>query len=258
MISKHDIRFIRSLHEKEGRLESGMFAAGGTKITLDLIRNGHKPEMLAATEEWAGKHAASIAQSGNTLKIASRNDIARCSTLKTPQDVISVWRIPVQPDLQEIGHGLVLALDEVQDPGNVGTIIRIAAWFGIRCILCSPACADVYNPKVIQASMGSFFRVSVIYGDLGESIRTLKGKGFRVAAAVMEGAPLDTFQPEGAQIIIMGNESKGVSELLLGMAETSVTIPSFTPGGSGVESLNVATAAAVICYETCKKIKHES
>lgn len=257
MISKHDIRFIRSLHQKEGRLESGMFAAGGSKITLDLLGEGYQPELLVATEEWIRQHRQQISHLGDKIKQAGYAEIERCSTLKSPQDVISCWRIPASAQPGDIEQGVVLALDDIQDPGNTGTMIRIAAWFGIPYILCSPACADLYNPKVIQASMGAFFKVAVLYCDLKESILLLKEKGFKAAAAVMDGSPLYDFRPARSQVIIMGNESRGVSPELAGISESKITIPSFSDRGNGIESLNVSTAASVICYETCKKLRYE-
>jgi TrmH family RNA methyltransferase len=257
MISKHNIRFIRSLHQKEGRLESGMFAAGGSKITLDLLGEGFQPELLVATEEWIQHNRQFISHLGEKIQQAGHSEIERCSTLKSPQDVISVWRIPASATPGDIASGLVLALDDIQDPGNTGTIIRIAAWFGIHYILCSPACADLYNPKVIQASMGAFIKVKVIYCDLAAGIQLLQTKGFDTSAAVMDGESLDDFQPSRSQVVILGNESRGVSQELLAISKNRITIPSFSKHGSGIESLNVSTAASIICYESCKKLKYE-
>jgi TrmH family RNA methyltransferase len=169
----------------------------------------------------------------------------------TPNAVIAVVRIPtVSFVLSEVLPGLSLMLDGIQDPGNLGTIIRIADWFGIRHIICSHACADLYNPKVIQASMGSLMRVKVAYTALTEFLASLPD-GFPVYGAVLDGENIMNEKLQSPGILVIGNESKGISPQILSSISRKIKIPAFgdeEPGGKA-ESLNASVAAALICYE---------
>lgn len=253
MLSKAEIQFIRSLQQKESRIASGMFVAEGHKIVTEMIAAGIVPEMLITGEEWISLNDAVVSRHREKVKVASVKDIERCSSFKTPQDVIAVSRIPLPQTIGDVNGSLVLALDDVQDPGNTGTILRIAAWFGIRYVLCSEACADLYNPKVIQASMGAFYKVNVVYGSLPGILTELKKKGYSIAGTFTNGQPLNNFDPPSSLVVVMGNESRGVTKSVRDIADISLTIPSFSAEGSGMESLNVSAAASILCYELSQK-----
>lgn len=257
MLSKADIHFVRSLQQKEARTESGMYAAEGEKLVKEMIERGIRPEMLIGTETWLNDHQALTRTLGNAVYTAGEKDMERCSAFKSPSGVIAVCRIPQRKDPSEISGGFGLALDDVQDPGNVGTMLRIAVWFGLDFILCSPGCADLYNPKVIQASMGAFYRIPVITGMLDEHLQQFSAKGFTLASAVMKGTAVGTVDVPSNLIVILGNESKGVRHELQALSTLKITIPGISGGEKGIESLNVSTAAAVICYEFSKKRFHE-
>ncbi len=253
MLNKAEIKFVRSLQQKESRISSGMFVAEGHKIVSEIIAAGIVPEMIIANEEWISSNNNIVNRLGEKVKPASEKDIERCSSFKTPQNVIAVCKIPAGKTPDNINGSLVLALDDVQDPGNTGTILRIAAWFGIKYILCSDACADLYNPKVIQASMGAFYKVNVIYGSLPGMLLKLKEKGYSVAGTFTKGQALDIFEPPSSLVVVMGNESRGMTKPVRDVVDISLTIPSFSPEGSGIESLNVSAAASILCYELSKK-----
>jgi len=256
MISKSDIKLIRSLQNKESRQEHGLFVAEGDKIVREMLREGLSPEILVVTDEWISLNRNLAEEHENIIKKASPAEIERCSSLKSTQGVLAVCKIPESNSISDITEGQIIALDDVQDPGNVGTIVRIAAWFGIHYIICSQGCSDLYNAKVIQASMGGFNQVKVIYGNLDEMLGLLKNRNFKIAGAFMEGKSVSNFNPPENIVTVFGNESRGISPQVRKKIDIEITIPSFSPVGKGIESLNVSTAAAIICYEFSKKCSY--
>jgi TrmH family RNA methyltransferase len=198
---------------------------------------------LTATAEWLQKYpdirAAEIAE-------ASLQELNKASNQQHPQEVLAVFEIPDRkPDLNYLKNNLTLALDNIQDPGNLGTIVRTADWFGINTLLCSVGCADAYNPKSVQASMGSIARVAVHYVKLEEFIPTLNVPVF---GTFLEGKNLYEFPhlPQAA-VILMGNESNGISGKLKPLVNEKLYIPKFPPGSKRAESLNVSIATGIIC-----------
>ena len=232
MISKNQLKAVRQLEMKKYRTREGLFVAEGPKVVGDLLRCGFHPAMLFATPEWNGGDA----------QLVTDDELRKLSFLQHPQQVLAVFPIPdVQPAAQK--SQLALVLDGVQDPGNLGTIIRIADWFGISTIFCSEDTADAWNPKVVQATMGSIARVQIVYCDLQQ---LLKDTTLPVYGTLLDGNNIyeQELKPEG--YIVMGNEGNGISAPIRQLVTHRLLIPSFRPGA---ESLNVAIATAITCSE---------
>ena len=243
-ISKNKIKYIRSLEQKKTRREEGVFVAEGPKLTGDLLGRFHC-RYLAATAEWMNAHPLVQADEKD---IANLEDLQRASLLKTPQDVIAVFvQRNEATDTSVIERELCLALDDVQDPGNLGTIIRIADWFGIEHIFCSLGTADVYNPKVVQATMGALARVHVHYLSLTELIEGLKE--VPVYGTFLDGTNIYKQSLSETGLIVMGNEGNGISAEVRKLINRKLYIPNFPAGRSTSESLNVAVATAITCAE---------
>lgn len=250
MISKNQIKFIRSLGQKKFRDECHAFVAEGPKIVGDLlsVRNAR---LIAATERWLSLHEKT---SCDTYCI-SEEELQKISFLQHPQDVVAVFDKPesVPPPLPG-SNTLTLALDGIQDPGNLGTIVRIADWFGIERIYCSTDTADLYNPKVVQATMGSIARVSVYYCNLPELLTQLP-VDYPVYGTLLDGNDIYAQQLSPNGLIVMGNEGKGISERLRPLIKKRLLIPSFAKTqASHAESLNVAIATAITCAEFRRRI----
>lgn len=238
MISKQQIKSIRSLHQKKYRDEAGLFIAEGPKVVSDLA--GSK---FRVKEVFAIKGFELPAVERAVIREVSERELESISALSTPNQVLAVCEMPdVKADISVLKHELVLALDDIRDPGNLGTIIRIADWFGIHHILCSESCVDVFGPKVIQSTMGSIARVNVYYEDLNVALKKFKD----IYAAVLDGENIYSQKLPARGIVLIGNESKGVSEKLLKLVTHKISIPKFS---SGADSLNAAIATAVICSE---------
>lgn len=243
MLSKNKIKFIQSLDRKKVRTECGCFLAEGNKLVEDTLP-AFTCRLLVATAWWLQQHPG--VRAGEILE-CSPDEIARASLMRSPQDVLAVYEMP-RHDLQAdvLSRQLVLALDTVQDPGNLGTIVRIADWYGIEDILCSPLCADLYNPKVVQATMGALARVRVHYVDLVEFLPRI---GTPIYGTFLDGQNIygQSLTPTG--IIVMGNEGNGISPEVRKLVTHSLFLPSYPPERITSESLNVAIATAVVCAE---------
>lgn len=228
MISNSEIKQIRSLREKKYRDELGLFVVEGEKMVGEAAASGFEVVRVYREEE-IGSEAMS-----------------RISSLSTPSPVLAVV---VKPRPQElvIENDLYLALDSVRDPGNMGTIIRIADWFGINTVLASPDSVEIFNPKVIQASMGSIFRVRFVYTDIPVACRRFKESGMPVYGTFLDGKDIYSQELGTAGLIVMGNESNGISRATAAEVNSRLYIPSY--GKSGAESLNVAVATAVTLAE---------
>ena len=247
MISKAKIKYIRSLELKKNRLADNVFVAEGPKVVGDLLRV-MRARLIVATQEWMSCNESEC--HGAEIIEVSADELRKVSFLQTPQDVLAVFNMPDRNDTDncEVPIGkLSLALDGVQNPGNLGTIIRIADWFGITEIFCSNDTADAFNPKVVQATMGSIARVSIRYVNLSEMLSTLPD-GFPVYGTFLDGEDIyqQTLSDEG--LIIMGNEGKGISAEVRRHVTRPLLIPNFRHG-DGAESLNVAVATAITCSE---------
>jgi len=239
MISKNQIKYIRQLEQKKFRKRENCFVAEGPKVVGDLMKR-YQPKAIFATRAWL--EGAGI---GSQATEITDEELRRISFLQNPQQVLALFLIPSTIFYQP--STLSLALDSVQDPGNLGTIIRIADWFGIDTIYCSEDTADAYNPKVVQATMGSLAHVHIIYCDLLQLFDALP-PSYPVYGTLLDGD--DIYQQPLSQegIIVMGNEGNGISEAVRQRVTRRLLIPNFHQGESA-ESLNVAIATAITCSE---------
>ena len=250
MVSKNKIKYLKSLEMKKHRQAESVFVAEGPKIVGDLLNVGFEPTYLAVVE---CSHFASRLQNfdlnGVHIDFVTADDLRKVSSLEAPQQVLAVLKQPIwQLDSNVASKELCLALDEVQNPGNLGTIIRLAAWFGIEHLFCSKGCADVYNSKTVQATMGGLAHVKVHYVDLVEMIGNLPN-GTPIYGTFLDGENLYGKQLEQRGMIVMGNEGRGVSKEVENLVTEKLFIPNYPAERESTESLNVAIATAIVCAE---------
>ena len=241
MLSKNTINFIRSLKDKKTRQQEMLFTAEGTKSVIELCHASKiSVKGVFATKDWIEEYASEIPKNIE-LNEVSNKELEQISSLKTHQNVLMVAKIP-DSNIDKIAFddGLNLIIDTVQDPGNLGTIIRIADWYGIKNVVCSMACADAYNSKTIQASMASISRVTVLYTDLNDFLSKHK---LPVYGAVMDGENLKDIKLQIPAFLLIGNEGKGISTELKKYITHAITIAKV----GEAESLNAAIATAIIC-----------
>lgn len=244
MLSKNKIKLIQSLQLKKNRDESQLFVAEGEKIIRDLSTS-FGIDTLIITE----KYTNSIQLPENKeLIICTEEELKKASHQKQPQGMLAIFRKESNLKAIDYQHNLILVLDEIQDPGNLGTIIRIADWFGIRQLICSNDSADLYSSKVVQSTMGAMARVEVRYTDLFEFMNQLKA-GTPVYGTLLDGENIYQHELSQSGIIIMGNEGKGISQALQKHITKSLFIPNYPVGEASSESLNVAIATAIVCAE---------
>lgn len=254
MISKNRIKYIQSLQAKKVRDEEQLYLIEGDKLVKEYLHSGMRLNFLAALPEFIDFLLPEEKISIDEIEPASLKDLERMSSLKTPHNAIAAVSFPVDlPDPMKITDSLLIALESVQDPGNMGTIIRAAAWFGFRHIVCSLNCADVYNPKVIQASMGALLNVTVFYHDLGKLLEEAGKKGLPVFGTYLGGESVYASKLGNRGIILFGNESRGISDDLLPFITNRILIPRFSSSIHGVESLNVGMAASVVFSEFARR-----
>jgi TrmH family RNA methyltransferase len=237
MLSKNQIKLITSLQQKKYRKQEQLFFAEGVKVVQELLQSNFELQDLFTTKQ------DFISVSKTKVHAISDAELKKISALATPNSCLAVFKIPKAKEMKE--SGLILALDDVRDPGNLGTIIRLCDWFGIEMLFCSEETVDVYNPKVVQATMGSISRVNVVYGDLENFLVKTK---LTVFGTFMDGKNIyqESLPKEG--IIVMGNEANGISEAVEKLVTDRIAIPRF--GDLQItESLNVATATAIILSE---------
>lgn len=251
MISKNQIKFIKGLELKKFRKSSQSFVAEGPKLILDILPY-FQCKILIAKTEWLRNHTKETSLYCKNTEIIEVNEeeLLRVSFLKSPQEVLGVFTIPHhEMDLHSCARQrLCLALDDVQDPGNLGTIIRIADWFGIEDIFCSPGTADVYNPKTVQATMGAIARVRLHYLPLAETLQQTECN-YPIYGTLLEGKNIYERDLKNNGLIIMGNEGKGLSPEIRRLVTDSLYIPSYPTDRPTSESLNVAIATAIVCAE---------
>lgn len=259
MLSKNKIKYIRSLGQKKQRTLEGCFVAEGPKVVGDLLAV-MPAELLVATEGWLARQPhprpGGWESLGKEVAVCTEEELRKVSFLQHPQEVMAVFRmLSHQPSAP--GEELCLALDGIQDPGNLGTIIRVADWFGIRTVYCSPDTADVYNPKVVQATMGSIARVGVVYADLPGFIGGLP-EGVPVYGTLLDGEDIygQELTPNG--LIVMGNEGNGISAPVRSLIGRRLFIPSYASSQVHAESLNVAIATAIACAEFRRRARRGS
>lgn len=253
MISKAQIQFIRSLDLKKFRDDSGCFIAEGDKLVREALSipagSLFRIKMICATDSWLDQVRPAKDHPEIELIEVSESELGRISLQKTPNQALAII-FRDQSILPEFDsdNNLLIGLNQVQDPGNVGTIVRLADWFGLDGVIASPDSADFFSPKVVQASMGSIFRVRLLTADLIEFIGSLK-PGFPVYGTHLQGQNLYTSELKDHGLILLGNESRGLSSDLMKMTTDSLLIPDFSEGRYKPESLNVSIAAAIVCSE---------
>jgi RNA methyltransferase, TrmH family len=252
MLSRNQVKHIHSLRLKKQREIHRQFIAEGSRLVIDLVKSPYGLDRIFATEEWLSDHAALLQASRVPFYPVKEKELARITALNTPSPVLAVVSIPEDKDEQySFDDKLVLVLDDIRDPGNLGTIIRIADWFGIDAVVCSENTVDLYNPKVVQATMGSIARVPVFYTDLAVFLSGLP-VGTNVFGAFLEGENIyQTDLPEKG-IMIIGSEATGISPKVERFVTKKLHIPSFTGKAESMdhaESLNASVATAVICSE---------
>lgn len=250
MLTKAKINYLQQLHTKKGRRETGLFIAEGPKMAEELMASG-----IEVVEIYCD---AGLSFSVNNNKVmdfiaVEKNELKKISGLVTPNEVLVVARIPEHTlHVEELKNKLTLLLDDIQDPGNMGTIIRVADWFGIENIVCSSNTVDCYNSKVIQATMGSIARVKVHYADLEKVIGEGRAQGLKIYGAALDGETIYEGNLSQESFVVIGNESKGISQQVLKLLNHKIKIPHyahFKSVAAEPESLNAAVAAALVVAE---------
>ncbi|MFP4060820.1 MAG: TrmH family RNA methyltransferase [Bacteroidales bacterium] len=249
MLQKSILKTYSSLQNKKYRQMHGLFIVEGNKMVEELLFSDFKIHHILYLPGQSIPSTGKAQKEIQTTEITSR-EMGRISSLKSPPPMLGIVKIPVVKNNDGIlKDGITLFLEDIGDPGNLGTIIRVADWFGIQNVIASPRTVDVYNPKVIQSCMGSIFRIQLLYKESEDFIKRYKKRtGNRVYGAVMQGANLYKENLSDNTLIILGNESRGISARIDHLIDKKITIP---PGenGTGSESLNVAVAAGIICNE---------
>ena len=240
MLSKNTVKFIKSLHQKKFRNQEQKFFVEGEKSVLEVLNADFSIELLVATESFAEKNKIIIGRSNAQLILATQNQLESIGQYQSNDSALAVVNMKANSPFDFPDDNFVIGLDDVRDPGNLGTIIRIADWYGIKNLVFSAQTADFYNPKVIQASMGSFTRVNFFYGDLAEIFKKWE---VAVYGAFLDGKNVHQMKQIQRGVILMGNESNGISDKLEKVVTDKVTIPGF----GLAESLNVAIATAILC-----------
>lgn len=236
MVVKSQLKYIKSLQQKKYRIQHKRFVAEGLKTVRELLRAGWKVELLLATETALEEDLGSAAQ------MISQRQMSQVSSFKTPSQVLGVFEVSTAGEVDF--SDWVVALDKVRDPGNLGTIIRLCDWFGIPHLVCSADTVDAFNPKVLQATMGSIARVNIVYTDLPEFLGTVPVPVF---GTFMDGNPVYKTELPSAGIMVMGNEANGISQEVSKLIQERISIPQY--GMASAESLNVATATAIFLNE---------
>lgn len=237
MISKQQIKFIQSLRLKKYRQEHQMFVVEGAKIVLELLQSNFKIFKIYGLSQWIDRQTIKNNQT-SLFQIVTESELKQISELSNPNEVLAIAYFPIESSLN-IEEGTILGLQSIRDPGNLGTIIRTADWYGIKQIICSEDCADIFNSKVVQASMGSIFRVKVCYCELIKFLSETKLTKY--AATLHESISLHEFKNLNPGILLIGNESKGLSSELIDLCDYKLSIPRL----GSAESLNAAVATGI-------------
>ena len=244
MLSKNQLKYIQSLHQKKYRQQHGAFLVEGAKSVQEVLQSNFQIELVVATDAFYKENAYLTDHQRTPVEIASVADLERAGTLESNRAALAVVRTKENRPLLAEPDEIALILDDIRDPGNLGTILRIADWYGIRKILCSETTADVYNPKVISASKGSFTRVNWWYGDVVQVLKSTRGiaEPSAVYGAFLDGSDVHTLPFETSGYLVMGNESNGIRPDVAQYVTQRVTIPRY----GDAESLNVGVATAIV------------
>ncbi|MFL5752478.1 MAG: TrmH family RNA methyltransferase [Bacteroidia bacterium] len=256
MLSKNQVKQIQSLHLKKNRVEQGLFIAEGPKLSEEIIGSRIKVREIFALKNWLEKNHEAIHGSIAVTSVAEE-ELKKISTLSTPNQVVVICEIPhAEIDYTLVEKELTVFLDDIRDPGNLGTIIRVADWFGLSQVICSEECVEVYSPKTIMSSMGSISRVNVVTADFAEVKRNLqdKGKHVPVYGAVLSGENIYSAKDLSPGLLVIGNESNGISEKVMRGLTHRIKIPSSSKNGA--ESLNAAIAASLVIAEFFRRQEH--
>ncbi|WP_194774543.1 RNA methyltransferase [Pararhodonellum marinum] len=240
MPSKNTLKFIKSLQQKKFRRQENSFFVEGTKNVTELLRSDYKVTHLLYTEKFQKEQSEELVRFGGEQFLVSPKVLESCGGFQSNDSALAVAQIKSNENPPYVHTEWVLALDEVRDPGNLGTIIRIADWYGIQNLILSEGTADFYNPKVLQASMGSFTRVKVFYTELAAYLKNFPGE---IYGAFLGGESIHGLSLPSGGLLVMGSESHGISPHLEAYISKKITIPRY----GQAESLNVAVATAIIC-----------
>ena len=254
MLSKNKIKFIQSLSRKKIREQENVFLVEGNKMVIEALQSNFSLKLICGTLGFLKENNITPKDAEEVYE-ALPDEIEKASLLRSPQESLAIVKIPErQFQASLISSEFTLALDFIQDPGNLGTIIRIADWFGIKHILCSENTVDCYNPKVIQASMGAIFRVQLHYLNLTETLTEANKIGIPIFGTFLEGENIYKHSLNKNGILVMGNEGNGISGKIESLITNKIHIPSFPANEQSSESLNVATATAICCSEFRRRI----
>lgn len=251
MLSKAKIKYLKSLKVSKGRTKSGCFVAEGDKMVHDIIQSNWTITELYAQSHWLEKLGIENKKKIGRIVEIDLQEMKKVSSLISPHNVLAVVKMPeLDPTANPPANNLSLALDRIQDPGNLGTIIRTAAWFGIENVYCSNDSVDVYNPKVVQSTMSALLKVNVRYTDLSNLMKWYLKNSLPVYGTFISGKDIFHEDLHSEGLILMGNESSGISTLLQELVTHRIAIPHYPANhGSRIESLNVASATAIVCSE---------
>jgi TrmH family RNA methyltransferase len=241
MLSKNEVKYIRSLRLKKGRTDSGCFQAEGPRLVHHLLQyHTEDLQQLYVTEAYQFPDGLVVDE--KKLSVISSRELETITSLQQPQEIFAIFKQAQQQDLQSVSTGWLLALDGIRDPGNMGSVFRLADWFGFNGIVCSEDCADQYNPKVVQASMGSVLRLPVQVTSLKKFFEQSQ---LPAIGAVLNGEVLRKESLPESGILVIGNEGEGIRSDLLPLIDYKITIPSY----GTAESLNAAMATGIIMWE---------
>lgn len=256
MISKNKLKLIKSLEIKKFRSETGLFIAEGNKIVSEILGSHIIVEELLATGEFLGKADLSRLKDSQIMEVDD-DEIRKASFLKNPQQCLAICRIPQyqMSDAAPVGS-LAFYLDTIQDPGNLGTIVRLADWFGMKEIYCSPGTADIYGPKSVQSTMGAICRVKAYYADPLPFLERCAQAELSIYGTFLNGISIYEAELEQKGIIVLGNEGQGISREVESFIGRRLTIPRYPEDTESSESLNVSIAAAIVCSEFRRRGLH--
>ena len=253
MISKNQIKHVQALHSKKNREHLGLFIVEGVKLVTEFIHNqSYEVKELFAVSDYIHQHKITLDRYQIRYTEITADELKKISLLTTPNQVLAVIKqIEYSLDVSLLDISTTLFLDDIRDPGNLGTIIRIADWFGIKQVVCSPNCAELYNPKTLQATMGAILRVNIIVLDFEQLWPNVKKNP--IYGAVLKGENIYTKRLQNG-LIVIGNEANGISESVMKYISHHITIPA--ANGNGSESLNAANACAIICSEFHRQLNY--